>query len=85
MSNNKTKVAIIGAGEIGTKAHIPAYLHNENVELVALVDADQKKLEKASKKFNIKNQYTSVDDLLQKQQVDAISVCTPQTHMRQLY
>ncbi len=77
MSNNKTKVAIIGAGEIGTKAHIPAYLHNENVELVALVDADQKKLEKASKKFNIKNQYTSVDDLLQKQQVDAISVCTP--------
>lgn len=77
MSNNKTKVAIIGAGEIGTKAHIPAYLGNESVELVALVDADQKKLEKASKKFKIKNQYSSVDDLLQNQTVDAISVCTP--------
>lgn len=85
MSNNKTKVAIIGAGEIGTKAHIPAYLKNENVELVALVDADQKKLEKASKKFKIKNQYSSVDDLLQNQPVDAISVCTHQTHMHQLY
>ena len=75
--NQKTKVAVVGVGEIGTKAHIPAYLRNKNVELVGLVDADEKKLQKASKKFKIKNSFLSIDDLLKNQNVDAISVCTP--------
>jgi UDP-N-acetylglucosamine 3-dehydrogenase len=75
--NQKIKVAVIGVGEIGTKAHIPAYLQNENVELVGLVDADEKKLQRTSKKFKIKNCFSSLDDLLKNQNVDAISVCTP--------
>jgi UDP-N-acetylglucosamine 3-dehydrogenase len=77
MINTKTRVAVIGAGEIGTKAHIPAYLKNKDVDLVALVDADQSKLEVAAKKFGVKNQYTSIDELFEKQQIDAISICTP--------
>jgi predicted dehydrogenase len=84
MSINKTKVAVIGVGEIGTKAHIPAYLRNENVELVALVDADEKKLEKAAKKFRVKNRFSSLDELFQKQTVDAVSVCTPPTSHAQI-
>ncbi len=75
--NQKIKVAVIGVGEIGTKAHIPAYLRNKNVELVGLVDADEKKLQRTSKKFKIKNSFLSIDDLLKNQNVDAISVCTP--------
>ena len=59
MSSQKTKVAVIGVGEIGTKAHIPAYLHNENVDLTALVDADQAKLEKTAKSFRVKNRFSS--------------------------
>jgi len=77
VSNRKTKIAVIGVGEIGTRAHIPAYLRNENVELVALVDADEKKLEKTAKKFKIKKCFSSLDSLLQNQNVDAVSVCTP--------
>ena len=77
MSSDKIKVAVVGVGEIGTKAHIPAYLRNENVELVAIVDADEKKLAKTSKKFKIKNCFSSFDDLLKSQPVDAVSVCTP--------
>ncbi len=79
MSSSKTKVAVIGAGEIGTKAHIPAYLGNEHVDLTALVDADEKKLKKAAKKFKINNCYTSVDELFQHQTIDAVSICTPPT------
>ena len=79
MINEKVKVAVIGAGEIGTKAHIPAYLKNPNVELVGLVDADEKKLQKASKKYRLKNCYTSFDQLINNTAVDAISVCTPPT------
>ncbi len=77
MSSSKTKVAVIGVGEIGTRAHVPSYLRNENVELVALVDADKKKLEKAAKKFKMKNCFSSFDELIQNQNIDAVSVCTP--------
>jgi predicted dehydrogenase len=79
MTSYRTKVAVIGVGEIGTKAHIPAYLRNGNVELVALVDADEKKLAKAAKKFRVKKSYSSLDELFKKEAVDAVSVCTPPT------
>jgi predicted dehydrogenase len=84
MSVNKTKVAIIGAGEIGTKAHIPAYLRNENAEIVALVDADEKKLQRTARKFRIKGCFSSIHELLQNQTVDALSVCTPPTTHAQI-
>jgi predicted dehydrogenase len=77
MSVTKTRVAVVGTGEIATRAHIPAYLNNKDVDLVALVDADEVKLKKAAKKFRIRNSYSSIDELLQKQKLDAISICTP--------
>ena len=77
----KTRLAVVGVGEIGTRAHIPAYLNNKNVDLVALVDTDETKVSKAAKKFKIKNHFSSVDDLFHNLQVDAISICTPpKTH-----
>jgi predicted dehydrogenase len=77
MSNKRTRVAVVGVGEIGTRAHIPAYLHNKDVDLVALVDADERKVEKTAKKFGIKRYFSSIDELFQNQDVDAISICTP--------
>jgi len=81
MLTEKTRVAVVGAGEIGTRAHIPAYLNNKDVDLVALVDADEDKLLKAAKKFKIRNYFSSVDELFNHMKVDAISICTPpKTH-----
>jgi UDP-N-acetylglucosamine 3-dehydrogenase len=77
MLNKKTRVAVVGVGEIGTRAHIPAYLQNKNVNLVALVDADKKKVERTAKKFGIKKYFSSIDELFQNQDVDAVSICTP--------
>jgi UDP-N-acetylglucosamine 3-dehydrogenase len=64
-------------GGIGSNAHIPAYLHNMNVDLVALVDADKAKVEKTAKKFKIKRYFSSIDELFQNQDLDAVSICTP--------
>ena len=77
MSSKRTRVAVVGVGEIGSNAHIPAYLRNKNVDLVALVDADKAKLDKAVKKFKVQKCFSSVDELLQNQDLDAISICTP--------
>jgi UDP-N-acetylglucosamine 3-dehydrogenase len=77
MSGERTRVAVVGVGEIASNAHIPAYLRNKNVDLVALVDADKERVEKAAKKFKVKKHFFSIDELLQNQDLDAISVCTP--------
>jgi predicted dehydrogenase len=71
------KVSVIGTGELATKARIPAYLSNKNADLVALVDTDKERVEKAGKRFGVKNCFTSVDELFEKQDVDAVSICTP--------
>jgi UDP-N-acetylglucosamine 3-dehydrogenase len=77
MSNRKIKVAIIGAGEIAKKAHIPAFLNNKQVDLVALVDIKKEKVKNIAKKFCIKKCYSSVNELFEQQDVDAVSICTP--------
>jgi UDP-N-acetylglucosamine 3-dehydrogenase len=79
--DGKVKVAVIGTGEIATKARIPAYFSNKDVDVVALVDIDKKKAEKTAKKFGIRKCFESVDELFEKQDVDAVSICTPpRTH-----
>jgi UDP-N-acetylglucosamine 3-dehydrogenase len=81
MSNKKIRIAVVGVGGIGTGAHIPAYLRNQDVDLVALVDADETKVKKTAKKFGIKKYFSSFDELLQNQDIDAASICTPpKTH-----
>jgi predicted dehydrogenase len=77
MSDIKIRVAVIGAGAIATRAHIPAYIRNKHANLVALVDADIAKSEVAAKKFGVKKCYSSVDELFQNEEVDAVSICTP--------
>jgi predicted dehydrogenase len=77
MSNRKIKVAIIGAGEIAKKVHIPAFLSNKQVDLVALVDINKEKGERITKKFGIKKCFSSINELFEQQDVDAVSICTP--------
>jgi UDP-N-acetylglucosamine 3-dehydrogenase len=73
----KVKVAVIGTGQIATIARIPAYLSNKDVDLVALVDVDVKKAKRAARKFGVRKFFASVDELFEKQNVDAVSICTP--------
>jgi predicted dehydrogenase len=73
----KIKVAIVGTGQIATKARIPAYKSNRNVELVAFVDINTARTKRVARKFNVKNVYSSIDELLSEQDVDVVSICTP--------
>lgn len=77
MRNRKIRVAVVGAGEIGKKVHIPAYLANTYSDLVAIVDVDEKKALRVAKKFHVKKVFPSVEELFKKEEVDAISICTP--------
>lgn len=77
MIHRRIRVAVVGTGAIATGAHIPAYKRNDDVDLVALVDTDENRASKVAKKFGVRKFYKSVEELFSKEDVDAISICTP--------
>lgn len=75
MKNDKIRVGLIGVGNIAQNAHIPAYLKQDDVELVAVCDLKEQRAKEVADKYNIKavkdfNELVSLDN------VDAVSICT---------
>jgi UDP-N-acetylglucosamine 3-dehydrogenase len=72
----KVKVAIIGCGSIAIHRHVPEYVDNDSVEIVAFCDL---KIERAEK-FTAAHggvAYTDYKKMLQDLEIDAVSVCLP--------
>lgn len=79
------RCAVIGCGRIGCgfddnskliRTHTGAYYANTNTVLNALCDIDKKKLKKYGKKYQVQNLYTDYNEMLKKEKLDIISVCT---------
>jgi UDP-N-acetylglucosamine 3-dehydrogenase len=67
------KVAQIGVGGWG-KNH--ARVLSQLGALVAVCDADEARAKETGQKYNV-NHYTSLDTMIQSEQIDAVFVCTP--------
>ena len=70
---NKVKFAIIGCGRIAQRH--AEHIDNNGV-LTAVCDIDFKKAEELASKYNAKA-YQHIDDLLAKEQVDVVAICSP--------
>ncbi|HEY3265823.1 MAG TPA: Gfo/Idh/MocA family oxidoreductase [Armatimonadota bacterium] len=70
-------IGVIGAGGIATNAHLPAYEACPNAKVVAIADINEEALNKAKEKFSIPNAFTDYHDLLAMEEVEAVSICTP--------
>lgn len=71
------KYAIIGCGRISPN-HIAAALENE-LDIVALCDIDQSKMDDAVKKFNLSSdtkKYLDYNEMLQKENPELVAICT---------
>ena len=71
----KLRVGIIGAGNIAQSSHLPVYMERTDVEVVAIADLNLERAQEAAKKFNIPHAYASVEELLEKEQVDYVDIC----------
>jgi predicted dehydrogenase len=79
--DRKVRVAVVGAGFFG-ELHAHTYSSNPLANLVAIVDVDVERAKAVAKTYNVKSYYHDVEELLAKEEVDAISVATPETqHM----
>jgi predicted dehydrogenase len=84
----KYRAAIIGCGKIGSEfaddprirgifSHAGAYDACSGTELVAICDSDSNKVELCRKRWNLKHAYTDYHEMLQTEQPDIVSICTP--------
>lgn len=72
----KIKVGVIGCGSIAKHRHLPEYAANKLVEIVAVCDIVENRANEMADKYNAVS-YVSYEDLLANEEVEAVSVCTP--------
>jgi len=73
----KLGVGVIGAGNVSTE-HIMGYMHNPHAEVVALFSRTPETLEERVAVTGVScTLYTDLDQLLQDERVQLVSICTP--------
>jgi predicted dehydrogenase len=81
---SKIKAAIVGAGLIARKKHIPAFLkHRNKIELVALCDVNEAGAQALANQFGIPRTYADLNEMIDREQIQLVDICTPpQTHVK---
>lgn len=70
------KVGVIGCGSIAKYRHLPEYAANEHVEIVAVCDIIEDRVNQFAEEYNAKG-YTDYKEVLADESIDIISVCLP--------
>lgn len=74
--DRKLRIAVVGCGRISKNHFGSIEKHSDEFELVAVCDNDPKALELATTSYGVKG-YLSLDELLEKEELDLVSLCTP--------
>lgn len=76
--SKRLRIGIVGAGGIAQGAHIPGYKSvGDRVELAAISDIDVDRAKQVAEEHGFKSYYQDYEEMLQKADLDAVSVCTP--------
>jgi len=70
------QIAIIGTGMMG-RVHAACFKSVRKCKVLACCDIDLKKSREFAREFDIPNYYGAVEDLLEREELDAVSIVTP--------
>ncbi len=71
------KIGIIGAGAITQVAHLPVLRKLKGVEVSAICDSDLPKARALAERFQVRDAFSDIEELLEYEKLDAIAICTP--------
>jgi predicted dehydrogenase len=74
---DKLRVGMLGVGAIAQVVHLPVLSKMDDVELLAVSDADQPRARAIAARFGIPHVFANDDDVFASDMLDAIIVCTP--------
>ena len=73
----KVRVAVLGAGAWARLAHIPGFKRDARCEVVAICDPQRHMAEALAAEFGIPSVYSDHREVLAREDVDLVDVCTP--------
>jgi len=76
-SLSTVRVGVIGLGQIALKAHLPGYAQLPGCQITAIHSLREAHAKEVARQYGIPHIYKDVDRLLESQEVDAVSICTP--------
>src|SRR3712207_6870312 len=71
------RVAVIGAGLVAQRSHLPAYVASEEAELTALVSGRVETAERVAAEFGGPRVLRSWEEAVADPSIDAIDICAP--------
>jgi len=74
---NQVRIGIVGLGSIAQLVHLPMLKKLNNVIIVAVSEVNKNRLLNVGEKFGIKNLYTNYEEMLEKEELDAVIIATP--------
>jgi len=80
--SDKLRVGIVGCGLVAKGQHIPGFMRlKRNVVLQAVCDKNENLVREIAAKYSIPGVYGDLSQMLSKENLDIIAICTPpQTH-----
>lgn len=80
MSDAKLRIGVVGLGTFVEIAHMPTYFNSRYarfLDVAGICDVNADRLKEWGQKYNIAGQYTSLDEMLAKANLDAVTIVTP--------
>lgn len=80
MSDGNLRIGVVGLGTFVEIAHMPTYFNSRYsrfINVAGICDLNEDRLKEWGRKYNIAGQYTSLDEMLGKGNLDAVVVVTP--------
>ena len=71
------KIGVLGAGAWAEFAHLPGYKRDPRCELVAIADPVVERAHAFAQRFGIPHVYSSHEELIARDDIDVVDVCTP--------
>ena len=75
MSDKKVRAGIVGLGIGGL--HLQGYLECPDAEVLAICDLNEERAKKVAEEHNIPYVFSSYEEMLKVDEINAVSVCTP--------
>ncbi|MGE0042804.1 MAG: Gfo/Idh/MocA family protein [Vicinamibacterales bacterium] len=77
---DKLRIGVIGAGRWSRTAHLPGFTRSPLCDLVAICDLDRELAQARQREFSIPDLHTDAEELLAREDIDVIDVCTRGDH-----
>lgn len=73
----KLSIGIVGAGFIAQTRHLPAWLSESIIKVQAICDIDYRRASQIAKLYRIPSVYRSLEEMLSKESLDVVDICSP--------